>query len=187
MRRQFNNIISVSYTFFRMLLLKVINGKKIQFHFVERISPNVVIELNRGGSLELGERVRIHSGCKLKVRKNGRFVLGEDVKINYGCMFFCHDEIVINAGVEFGPNVLIYDHDHDFRNSGGLKAGYYKSAPVRIGENSWIGANSVILKGTNIGKDCVIAAGSIVQGNVPDGRLFVQKKEKDLINITHVF
>lgn len=41
----------------------------------------------------------------------------------------------------------------------------------------WIGANTVILRGTVIGDNCVIAAWSIVSGTIPRGTLFVQKRE----------
>lgn len=92
-------------------------------------------------------------------------------------MVFCHEKIIIEEGVEFGPNVLIYDHDHDYKTNGGIKAGKFITAPVKIGKNSWIGANTVILRGTVIGENFVIAAGSVVKGNIPDGTVFVQKRQ----------
>ena len=52
-----------------------------------------------------------------------------------------------------------------------LRAGFaamkYKTAPVEIGNNVWIGANCVILRGTKIGDNCVVAAGSVIKGRVP--------------------
>lgn len=98
--------------------------------------------------------------------------------MNYGCMITSRNKIQIGNGVEFGPNVLLYDHDHDYKCSGGLKAGKYKVGEIIIGENSWIGANVVILKNTKLGKNCVVAAGSVI-GNCeyPDNTIIYQKRE----------
>lgn len=176
MRRSVNNVISVLFTFFRLAILKIISRKNLRYHFVERISPNVVIELNKGGKLLLGNRIRIHSGSKIKVRKDAKLSIGHNVRINYNCMFFCHQSIAIGDGCEFGPNVLVYDHDHDFKCTGGIKEGNFLIAPVTIGKNVWIGANTVILRGTTIGDNAVIGAGSIVKGSIPSDTVFVQKR-----------
>lgn len=78
------------------------------------------------------------------------------------------------------PNVQIYDHDHDFRTEGGVKAGKYRTESIEIGSNVWIGANSVILKGSRIGDNAVIAAGSIVKGEVPSGTVLIQKRINEI-------
>lgn len=180
MRRQINNVISVGYSALRMIALKVVHGKNADVGLIERISPNVVIELNRGGKLKLADKVRVHSGSKIKVRKGADMSLGKEVKVNYNCMFFCHDHIEIGEGVEFGPNVLVYDHDHDFRHPAGLKAEAYKTGAVVIGKECWIGANTVILRGTTLGDNCVVGAGSVIKGNFPAGTVIVQKRDTEI-------
>lgn len=50
----------------------------------------------------------------------------------------CHDRIEIGDNVMFGPNVQIYDHDHDYCVNGGLSANKYKTSPVIIGNNVWL-------------------------------------------------
>lgn len=178
MRRGFNNIVSVLHSFIRFTVLKICNFQGIQFALIERFSPNVVVEVNRGGKLSLGKKIRVHSGCKLKVRNGAVMTIGDEVSINYNCMFFCRKAIHIGNGTEFGPGVLIYDHDHDYRE--GFKEGKFKEADVEIGKNCWIGANTVILRGTVIGDDCVVAAGSVVKGNIQSGVVFVQKRELNM-------
>lgn len=188
MRQWFNNFISVVYSAIRFGLLKILNGHNFTYHIIERVSPNVILEVNRGGIVELGRRVRIHSGSKIKVRKAGKLIIGDGVKINYYCIIACHHYISIGSGTEFGPSVYLYDHDHDYRS--GLKSNIFKVAPISIGRNCWIGANTVILRGTHIGDNCVIAAGSIVNGNIPDNSVFIQKKHSELIPIaetSHIF
>lgn len=175
MRREFNNIVSVLHSIVRFTVLKIFNPKGVHAALIERFSPNVVVEVNHGGQLRLGKRVRAHSGCKLKVRNGAVMTIGDEVSINYNCMFFCRKSIRIGNRTEFGPGVLIYDHDHDYRE--GLKEGKFKEADVEIGENCWIGANTVILCGTKIGDQCVVAAGSVVKGSIQSGTVFVQKRE----------
>ncbi len=178
MRRQFNNVISVTHSMIRFGILKLLNGKNFHANLVERFSPNVVFEMTRGAKVRLGKMVRAHSGSKFKVRRNAELIIEDGVKINYCCIFACHEKITVGAGTIFGPSVYLYDHDHDFR--AGLKENKFKSAPITIGKNCWIGAQTVILRGTTIGDNCVIGAGSVVSGNIPDNTVFVQHREKTL-------
>lgn len=175
MRRTINNIISVVYTLIKFCFIKLINGKNFDFDMIERFSPNVVIEFNRGSNVNLGKKVRIHSGSKVKVRKGAKLFIGDGVKINYNCIIACQQEISIGEGTEFGPSVYLYDHDHDFR--AGLKNNKYKTAPITIGKNCWIGANTVILRGATIGDNSVVAAGTIVKGKYPANSVIYQKRE----------
>lgn len=46
-----------------------------------------------------------------------------------------------------------------------------KTGPVIVGENSFVGAFSLLLPGVRIGRDCIIGAGSVVRGKVPDGTI----------------
>lgn len=174
MRRLINNIISVCFSMLRFGFIKLVNGKKFKVHAIERFSPNVVTEFNRGSEVLLGKKVRVHSGSKIKVRPEARLNIGDNVKINYNCIIACHKEINIGEGTEFGPSVYLYDHDHDFR--AGLKNDKYKTGAISIGKNCWIGANTVILRGTVLGDNCVVGAGSVVTGNIPDNTVFVQKR-----------
>ena len=133
--------------------------------------------------ITLGKSVRAHSGVKLRAVGKGKILIDDNAKMNYGCMVTARELIHIGEGVEFGPNVLLYDHDHDYKATGGLKANKYTSAPIEIGNNSWIGANSIILKGTKIGANCVVGAGCIISGEFPENTLIVQKRETTIKKI----
>lgn len=182
MRREFNNIISVIYSAIRVELYKICRGKDFSSNIVERFSPDVVLEFNKGSKVKLGKMIRIHSGSKVKVRSGAKLIIGNNVKINYYCIIACQDEIRIGDGTEFGPSVYLYDHDHDYKKgfSSNSDEECYKKAPITIGEKCWIGANSVILRGTVIGNNCVIGAGCVVSGKIPDGTVLVQKRNNIL-------
>lgn len=53
-----------------------------------------------------------------------------------------------------------------------------KTSPVRIGDNVWLGANVVVLKGVTIGDNAVVAANSVVPKDVPANTLFYEKRER---------
>lgn len=171
------NLISVMYSLVRFTVRKIFAPSSISFHMVERVSPNVIVNVSKGAKLILGNRVRIHHGSKISSGGKGVLKLGDNVAINQNCAIFSMERIEIGDGTEFGPGVLVYDHDHDFRCMGGLKAGKFKTAPVVIGKNVWIGANSIILRGTVIGDNSVIGAGTIVKGTIPANSIVTQKRE----------
>lgn len=177
MFKKTKNAISVIWTFFRFCIIKLLRWKEFHWHWIERFSPGTMVNVYKKGRLELGKKVRAHSNVRISVTPGGRMTIGDNVRMNYNCIFVCKEEIVIGNGVEFGPNVVVYDHDHDFKCVNGIKANRFTKKPIHIGENTWIGAGAMILKGASIGANCVIGAGSIVTGSIPDGALFYQKKE----------
>lgn len=178
MRRHLGNIISVLWTMPRLLIKKLVHGRQFSTGAVERFSPNVVLDFWRGSTVVLGKRVRAHSGCKIRVLDGGRLELGSNVRLNYNCIFMCMDSIRVGEGSVFGPSVLVYDHDHDFRV--GLEADEYRSAPVEIGKSCWIGAGTVILRGTKLGDNCVVGAGCVINGEYPANSVIVQKRETEV-------
>ncbi len=113
-----------------------------------------------------------------RVSKSGSINVRERTSFNYGCVLVSHERIDIGKGCLFGPNVHVYDFDHGM-NQGQIM---YRdqptvAEPVRIGDNVWLGANVVVLKGVTIGDNAVIGANSVVSKNVPEGTLYFEKRE----------
>lgn len=185
MRRQFNNLVSVIYSILRIGIYKVLNGSSFKSGLVERISPNVVLEFNKGSKVTLGKKIRVHSGSKIKVRPRAELIIEDNVKINYYCIIACQEKIKIGEGTEFGPSVYLYDHDHDYKKgfSANSNEESFKKGMIEIGKNCWIGANTIVLRNTKIGDNCVIGAGCIVKGNVPENTILVQKRDTKIQNI----
>ncbi|MCF6222644.1 MAG: acyltransferase [Flavobacteriaceae bacterium] len=175
--RLLKNVISVAYTSLRFVLYKIIYNKRFNYKGIQRFSPNTQIFFLGKSSINLGKSVSAHSGVKIRAIGKGKLSIGNNTSINYGCMIVAMNDIEIGEGVEFGPNVLVYDHDHDFRAFGGIKSNKYKVGVVKIGKNSWIGANVVILRETIIGKNCVVGAGSVISGTYPDNSIITQERK----------
>lgn len=102
----------------------------------------------------------------LIVGQDGCLRIGSRVYFNEYTIISCIASVSIGKNCMFGPHVCIYDSDHHFDADTGVQASGTTS-PVVIGDGCWIGANAVILKGTEIGNNCVIGAGCIVSGKIP--------------------
>ena len=167
----------------KAVMLKIERGSKVSFAFPSLISPSTEVSVDKGGALFVGQRISMRNGSRLAVRKNGVLKIGDNFYMNTGCQISAHENITIGNDVEFGPGVLVYDQDHDFRAEGGLRAKKFKTAPVTIGNNVWIGANTIILRGTTIGDNCVIGAGSVIKGNFPPDSVVVQKRDTKVTKV----
>ena len=148
--------------------------------WISMVSLLTEISLDYGGKLEIGEKLKMRDGAKLRVRKGANCKIGRNLSIGCNSMIVCREKIIIGNGVQLASNVQIYDHDHDFRVEGGIWAGKYKTESVEIGNNVWVGANTVILRGTKIGDNAVIGAGSIVKGSIPAGAVLIQKRVNEI-------
>lgn len=168
--------------FFKFLSLKITRGSKVSIKLPALLPASCEVCVDKGGSLIIGKKVHAMKYSRIAVRKGGKVTIGDNLYMNNGCIITAHDSITIGNDVEFGPNVCVYDQDHDFRAEGGIKSKKFVTAPVIIGNNVWIGANSVILKGTVLGDNCVVGAGSVVKGKYEANTIIVQKRTDTTIN-----
>ena len=103
--------------------------------------------------------------------------IGENTFVNANCMFLDNNKITIGKNGLVAPYVQIYTASHPLKASEriigkGIESRYLTSAkPVAIGDNVWIGGNSVIFPGVTIGNNVTIGAGSVVTKNIPDNVL----------------
>ena len=165
----------------KMAWIKLFHLKCFSGPFISLVSPHTEITMDNGAELRIGSNFKMRDGAKIRVRKGAVCKLSRNVSVNSNNMIACHECIEIGDDVQLSPNVQIYDHDHDFHAEGGVKTGKYKTAPVKIGNNVWIGANTVILRGTEIGDNCVIGAGCVVKGHVPENTIMIQKRVTELL------
>lgn len=92
--------------------------------------------------------------------------IGKNFGANYNCTILDVGRVDIGDNVLFAPNVSIYTAGHpvhpEMRNTG-----YEYGIPVKIGNNVWIGGNTVVTPGVTIGDNVVIGAGSVVTKDIP--------------------
>lgn len=119
-----------------------------------------------------GPQACFSAGAQLIVgigtRGRGQLTIGERIFVNHYAILDCHYEMTIGNGVLVGPHAYITDFDHEI---GAIKESSIRMegacAPVRIGNNVWVGAHAVVLKGVTIGDDAVVGAGAVVTKDMP--------------------
>jgi acetyltransferase-like isoleucine patch superfamily enzyme len=103
------------------------------------------------------------------VKKGALLSMGDNVKISNSAIY-CANQISIGNNVMIGGSTKIWDtdfHPLDAQQRLATPNENYKTAPIVIHNNVFIGGFSIILKGTEIGENSVISAGSVVRGKIP--------------------
>jgi serine acetyltransferase len=100
---------------------------------------------------------------------NPVITIGDRCVIGRGSHVVGHWSIELGDDIQTGPYVYITDQNHGYEDPD-VPVGVQPTVerPVRIGSGSWLGANAVILPGTDLGRNCVVAAGAVVCGSFPD-------------------
>ena len=94
--------------------------------------------------------------------------LGKNVFINSGCRFQDQGGIYIEDNVLIGHNVVLATLNHEENPK---KRGNLIPAPIRIGNDVWIGSNATVLAGVSIGDGAIVAAGAVVTKNVTENTI----------------
>ena len=93
--------------------------------------------------------------------------VGKNFFANYNCTIIDVAKVKIGDNCQFAPNVSIYTAGHPIHPES-RNTMYEYGIEVTIGDNVWIGGNTVIVPGVHIGSNTVIGAGSVVTKDIPD-------------------
>jgi len=111
----------------------------------------------------------------------GQFItIGKNVFINHACSFLDMGGITIEDNVLIGPKVNLITENHPL-NPRDRK--YLICKPILIRRNAWIGAAATILPGVTIGENSVVAAGAVVNADVPPNTIVGGVPAKFIKNI----
>lgn len=140
-------------------------------------------------SIQIGNNVSINSSFKSNpiggdcrttffTREDGRIIIGNGCKLS-NVTLFSTELIQLGKNVMVGGGVKIYDtdfHSLDFEKRMNGNVGVSKA--VLIEDGAFIGAHSIILKGTKIGEQSIIGAGSVVTKDIPAGEIWAGNPAK---------
>lgn len=166
----------VLYNGIRFRLLRFFMCPGIQIKGMLLMGYNTRICAKKTSVLELGKRIVSDGRLTVIVDEGARVKIGDHVYFNEGAMISAKREIAIGDGCQFGPNVKIFDNNHRFNSDQGV-LGEHVSESIAIGQNCWVASNVTILKGCQIGDRCVIGAGCVVKGRIPDGSIVTQESK----------
>ena len=135
----------------------------------------------RPDAVVIGKHVSCYAGCSFAIGENGCCTIGDFTLLN-GALIMAEEKIEIGSYCLVSWGVGMADSDfHPLEPAQRLidaqaLAPYFKdrparpklkTAPVKIGDNVWIGMNAVILKGVTIGDNSIVAAGAVVTKSIP--------------------
>jgi len=108
-----------------------------------------------------------------------RRLRAQGVRIGEGCRIYSSDFslepylVTLGDGVGIAGGVKIITHNGAARILRHARPGVQSFGRVTIGDDTFIGENAIILPGTSIGRMCIVAAGSVVRGRIPDNSMVV--------------
>lgn len=140
-----------------------------------RISKRCIFNSKRNSNL-----IGINHQCIIAThRNNAKLYIGENSGFS-GTTIGCAEKIEIGQGVLCGANTVITDFD--WHNTDPLlrHVPCISSKPIKIEDNVWIGINVIVLKGVTIGRNSVVAAGSIVTKNIPPNVIAIGQPAKPI-------
>jgi len=178
----FNFIISIfprnSGKLLRKLICKI-RFKKLGKNFLSDIFFSYTFPKN----ISIGNNCSLMKNCSLVACKNSKIIIKNNISVNRNVSINSANGTYIKIGndVLIGDNVLIRAASHNYDNKN-KKIRYqgHKVGKIFIGDNVWIGANSVILPNVIIQDGAVIGAGTIVSRNVYKHEIVVSSKQKVL-------
>lgn len=176
------DLIDYAFGIIKNIMYLFIYLGRYRFSFFSRISSKASVRIYDQGKVNIHKKAVIRSGCILRTHKRGVIVIGENSGLNNNCLLTSFESIIIGNNTIIGQGVKIYDHDHKYKGVSNIKKSGYLIDSVQIGNNVWIGSDCIILKGTVIEDNCVIAAGSIVSGTINKNSLYIQKRNKTIVD-----
>ena len=137
---------------------------------------------NAPDSIKIGENVCVRAFCEIVVYRRtthssieGKLVLGDHALISTGVNIrAAGGSIAIGAHTAISQHCVLIAANHAVVPGQRYINTKWDEARtgVEIGENVWVGASCVILPGSKIGDNCVIAAGSVVNGEIPPNEIW---------------
>jgi acetyltransferase-like isoleucine patch superfamily enzyme len=145
------------------------------------------------GKIKLGDNVCLNSYPDGESYKTGltTFLESSSIRIGNNCWLngttiYARSEVIIGDNCMLGHGTIILDNNFHNISIDPVKrrCSEIVSRPIVLGDNVWVGRQSIILKGVNIGDNSIIAAGSVVTKNVPPDQLFGGNPASFIKNLT---
>jgi lipopolysaccharide O-acetyltransferase len=125
--------------------------------------------------IAIGSSSLILGGCYVSVETRAWsmpapvLTIGSRVGIRPYCMISASESITIEDDVIIGAFSSVIDSDHTFAEGRpNVMHNSISAAPIRIGRGTWLAERVAVLRGSSIGRCCIVGTGSVVRGELPD-------------------
>jgi len=157
--------IGMNFSTAGVMILDVCPGSEVT------IGKNVIIvsDSRRSNASSLAFPAKIKT-----LSASSKIIIGDNVGLNGTSITSRSKTICIGAGTIIAPNVIIVDSDFHKPWPPDSRMDYpgdELDGDIQIGNNCWIGMNTIILKGVKIGENSIIGAGSVIVKNIPPNSL----------------
>ena len=141
-------------------------GRGVRFYQRARVSGEGSVRIGRRTTLGYPIGGGFHgSCCELQARSpDAEIALGDFVAVNNGFLVISVKRVEIGDGCLIGKGVQILDFDAHGVAPEERRTSIGRIAPVILGKNVWVGNGAILLKGTHIGDNSIVAAGAVVPG-----------------------
>ena len=164
---------------------RIFLGKSSQILGMSNLQLNGSLTLETGAQLDALSCQKCWVGKNFKLGRHSRLVstsvmsqlglgfsIGDNVGFNDFCYIGSQGGVTIGNDTIFGPYTAIFTENHNFSDGHEtIRLNNATRETVVIGSNCWIGARVTILAGSRLGDNVVVAAGSIVNGEIPNNSL----------------
>lgn len=182
---------NITNNWFNKLVFKY---KKVSYAEFPRIYGKLFIR--NQGNISIGKNVSFNSGpnanpiggdtrMTILVGKSAELSIGNGTGISNSTII-CQERITLGNNIKIGGSVKIYDTDFHSLNADNRRTkekDIPKTKPVIIGNDAFIGAHSIILKGVTIGDNSIVGAGSVVAKSIPSGEIWAGNPAKFIKHI----
>lgn len=135
----------------------------------------LIIDNGPGGTVALGDRVRICRDGLLETGPGANIIIGDQTFIQPRCQLSAHKaSIRIGKRVQIAASCAFYSYDHGLLPGQAIwEQPVTTRGDIEVGDDAWLGHGVVVLSGVKIGAGAAIGAGAVVTRDVPDNAIAV--------------
>lgn len=130
------------------------------------------------GNVSWGEHCRFGKDIVLETQGGGTIEIGDNVRINQGSVLVSHNKIIIGDNCLIGEYCSIRDANHNTKLNTLIRKQSHSHAPITIEDDCWITRGVTVLNGTHLSHGCVIGANSVVTRDIPQNSVAVGSPAK---------
>lgn len=133
----------------------------------------IIFQVDGGGAVSIGERVRLYGDCLLETGDGGSIAIGQGTRVHRGSHLMSYRApIRIGRDVGISQNCAFYSYNHGVAPGQPVSSQPLETrGPIVIEDHVWLGVGVIVLDGVRIGTGAVIGAGAVVTRDIPAGAI----------------